>query len=72
MEPYHLHVPVFFKSVILNLLAPSGPVQACNGVALPVWTNQLTIPVLSPEILTVLSELRKYTVATVGPVAQSV
>jgi len=40
---YLLHVPivlksvspVVLKSVSLNLLEPSGPVQACNGIALP-------------------------------------
>jgi hypothetical protein len=31
----HLHVPTVSKSGILNLLEPSGPVQACNGIALP-------------------------------------
>ena len=31
--PYHLHVPTVLKSGRLNLLEPSGPVQACNGVA---------------------------------------
>jgi hypothetical protein len=34
-QPYHLHVPTVFKSGILNLLEPAGPVQACNGIALP-------------------------------------
>jgi hypothetical protein len=34
-QPYHLHVPIVFKSGNLNLLEPSGPVQACNGIALP-------------------------------------
>jgi hypothetical protein len=33
--PYHLHVPIVLKSGSLNLLEPSGPVQACNGIALP-------------------------------------
>jgi hypothetical protein len=28
-------VPIFLKSGRLNLLEPSGPVQACNGIALP-------------------------------------
>jgi hypothetical protein len=28
-------VPIVFKSGILNLLEPSGPVMACNGIALP-------------------------------------
>ena len=34
-QPYHLHVPTVLKSGSLNLLEPSGPVQACNGNALP-------------------------------------
>jgi hypothetical protein len=28
-------VPIVLKSGILNLLEPSGPVQACNGIDLP-------------------------------------
>jgi len=32
---YHLHVPIAKKSGGLNLLEPCGPVQACNGTALP-------------------------------------
>jgi len=34
-QPYHLHVPTVLKSGSFNLLEPSGPVQACNGAALP-------------------------------------
>jgi hypothetical protein len=34
-QPYHLHVQIVLKSGSLNLLEPSGPVQACNGIALP-------------------------------------
>ena len=34
-QPYHLHVLIVLKSGSLNLLEPSGPVQACNGIALP-------------------------------------
>jgi len=30
-QPYHLLVPTVLKSGSLNLLEPSGPVQACNG-----------------------------------------
>jgi len=37
---YHLHVPTVLKSVSLNLLEPSGPVQLCNGIALPFHINQ--------------------------------
>jgi len=33
-QPYYLHVPIVLKSGSLNLLEPSGPVQACNGIAL--------------------------------------
>jgi len=32
---FHLHVPNALKSGSLSLLEPSGPVQACNGIALP-------------------------------------
>jgi len=31
----HLQVLIVLKSGSLNLLEPSGPVQACNGIALP-------------------------------------
>jgi len=33
-KTYHLHVPSVLKSVSLNLLEHSGPVQACNGISL--------------------------------------
>jgi len=31
--PCHRHVPIVEESGSLNLLEPSGPVQACNGIA---------------------------------------
>jgi len=34
-QSYYLHVPIVLKSGSLNFLEPSGPVQACNGIALP-------------------------------------
>jgi len=34
-QPYHIHMPIVLKSGSLNLLEPSGPVQACNGIPLP-------------------------------------
>jgi len=40
-QPYHLHVPTVLKSRSLDLLEPPGPVQACNGIALP-FTTSLT------------------------------
>jgi hypothetical protein len=33
-QPYHLHVPIVLKSGSLNLLEPSGPVQASRRIAL--------------------------------------
>jgi len=41
-QPYHLHVPTVLKCGSLNLLEPSVPVQACNGIALP-----LPLPVVN-------------------------
>jgi len=35
-------VPIVLKSGSLNILEPSGPVQACNGVALPL--HRLSLP----------------------------
>jgi hypothetical protein len=32
---YHLHVPIVLKYEGLNLLERYGPIQACNGIALP-------------------------------------
>jgi hypothetical protein len=34
-QPYHIHVPFVLKFGSLNLLGPSRPVQACNGIVLP-------------------------------------
>ena len=34
-QPYYLHVSIVLKPGSFNLLEPSGPVQACNGIALP-------------------------------------
>jgi len=30
-------MPIVLKSESLNLLKPTGPVQACNGIALPLF-----------------------------------
>jgi len=37
-------VPIVLKSGSLNLLEPSGPVQACNGIALPLPLPVLFLP----------------------------
>jgi hypothetical protein len=39
-QPYHIHVSIVLKSGSLDLLEPSGPVQACNGIALPLPLKQ--------------------------------
>jgi hypothetical protein len=39
----HIHVPIVLKSGNVNLLDPSGPVQACNGIALPLYYNVFVI-----------------------------
>jgi len=54
-QPYHLQVPIILKSGSINLLEPSGSVQACNGIALHLpllisfrgWVN--TRAILLPE-----------------------
>ena len=38
-QPYHLHVPIVLKSVSLNLVEPSVPIQVCNGILLPLLSN---------------------------------
>jgi hypothetical protein len=45
-QPYHPHVTIVYKSGSLDLLEPSGPVQACNGIALSFWHlhNRLWMP----------------------------
>jgi len=42
-QSYHLRVQIVSKSGILKFLEPSGPVQTCAGIALP-------LPVCSYEI----------------------
>jgi len=37
LQLYHIHVLIVLKSGSLNLLEPSGPVQARNGIASPLW-----------------------------------
>jgi len=41
-QPNQIHVPTVLKSGSLNLLEPSGPVQACNGIALPFTSSFIT------------------------------
>jgi hypothetical protein len=48
LTPYHLHVPVVLKSGSPSLLEPSGPVQTCNGIALPL--RKTSRRVLGPTV----------------------
>jgi hypothetical protein len=63
-QPYHLHVPTVLKSGSLNLLEPSGPVQACNGIAelfltlhqpWTVFGGLLACKCVHPEVTSILS-----------------
>ena len=44
-------MPVVLKSGSFNLLEPSGPVQACNGIALPFILDILKLSLISYEEL---------------------
>jgi hypothetical protein len=48
----YIHVPIVLKSGSLNLLEPSGPVQACGGIALPLlitWRERENVGCPTPE-----------------------
>jgi hypothetical protein len=45
-QPYHFHKRTVLKSGSLSLLETSGPVQACNGIAL-----------LLPSVVYILGEI---------------
>jgi hypothetical protein len=49
-QPCHLHVSIVMKSGSFNLLEPSGPVKACNGIALPIllYVNRRGCPTWQP------------------------
>jgi len=40
-QPYHFYVPTVLKYGSVKFLEPSGPVQACNGIAFLHKTNLL-------------------------------
>jgi hypothetical protein len=44
-------VPIVLKSGNLNLLEPSGPVQACKGIALSLPYYFLLVPVIAVEVV---------------------
>jgi hypothetical protein len=47
---------LFKKSGSLNLLEPSGPVKACNGIALPLPLPYITEHVADLEVTKFMSE----------------
>jgi hypothetical protein len=50
-------VPIVFKSGILNLLDPSWPLQACNGIALPIAVKILSTGTISLSFKQYLSNI---------------
>ena len=38
-QTFHLNVPIVLKSGSLDLLEPSGSLQACSGIVLPLFIN---------------------------------
>jgi len=52
-------VPIVLKYGSLNLLEPSGPVQACNGIALPFTSQNIIIQGDSREKMMVSIIVRK-------------
>jgi len=39
-QPYRIHVPIVLQFRSPKLLEPSGPVQACNEIAVPLRSQQ--------------------------------
>jgi hypothetical protein len=52
-------VPIVLKSGSLNLLDPSGPVKACNGIALPlpVPVTAISFEAASPRLVENIFEI---------------
>ena len=50
-QPYRLHVPIVLKFGNLSLLETSGPLQACNGMALPYFVFWYLGPNLLIELI---------------------
>jgi hypothetical protein len=62
-------VPIVLKSGSLNLLEPSGPVKACNGIALPfcnIYRNSIERGTLSRRHDKIPGERWNVTVITVA------
>ena len=51
LTTYHFHVPIVKKSGGLHLLKPCGPVQACNGTALPFTYYVIGLSVVELDII---------------------
>jgi len=62
-QTYHLHVATVLKSGSLNLLEPSGPVQACVEIALPflhysLYANYVTVDDLHIRHMTLKNSMQ--------------
>jgi len=63
-------VPTVLKSGSLNLLEPTGPVQVCNGIALPFsskrWNDEQVIKLLEEKSLNATTHTHTQTGNTLG------
>ena len=50
-QPYHLQAPIVLKSVSLKLREPSGPVQASNGIDLPIFMFVVLVLMVVASVL---------------------
>jgi len=69
-QPYHIYAPTVLKSGSLNLLEPSGPLQAGNGIILHYIYIYICVCVLQRRVLSIKSgcydEHRCYNERTIG------
>jgi len=65
-QPYHLHVPIVLKSWSRILLEHSGPVQACNGIALPFLLVLWQIRTICHHLTPIQLEFETRTLQLVG------
>jgi hypothetical protein len=52
-------VPIVLKSGSLNLLEPSGPVKACNGIALPLPLPVFVTFVVSRFFIDIMTQCKE-------------
>ena len=65
---YHLQVPLVLKPDSLKLQEPSGPAQACIGIALPFnpYRTQMTLLSTDKVLMNEISSANKYFVTVIS------